>query len=121
MDFQLRDSCLLWIVRWKSSWRDYGSRHLCCLGDAESPSGRDHSGISQFIQEKSIPASRSDDIRAALATMSANKVRPVVRWLMSYGELLAILSLDDIILHAQVQDTSRPLDISSEDVMNTLK
>jgi CBS domain-containing protein len=62
----------------------------------------------------------NDDIRAALATMSAQKVRrlPVVD---ADGKLLAILSLDDIILHVQVRDTSRPLDISSEDVMNTLK
>jgi signal-transduction protein with cAMP-binding, CBS, and nucleotidyltransferase domain len=61
-----------------------------------------------------------DDIRVALATMSAQKVRrlPVVD---AAGKLQAILSLDDVILHTHAQRSSHLLDLSSEEVVDTLR
>jgi CBS domain-containing protein len=62
----------------------------------------------------------NDDIHAALATMSAQKIHrlPVVD---AEGKLQAILSLDDVILHAQSRKTSNPLDLSFEDVVDALQ
>lgn len=76
--------------------------------------------VGEVSSGKVYSCKLNDDIRAALATMSAQKVRrlPVVD---ADGKLQAILSLDDIILHAQGRDASRTLDISSEDVVTTLK
>jgi len=62
----------------------------------------------------------TDDIRRALTTMSTHKVRrlPVVH---ADGRLEAILSLDDIILETRTRRISDPLELSSEEVVDTLK
>jgi CBS domain-containing protein len=76
--------------------------------------------VGEVSSGKVYSCKSNDDIRAALATMSAEKVRrlPVVD---ADGKLQAILSLDDVILHTHSRKTSDSLELSSEDVVNTLK
>ena len=59
-----------------------------------------------------------DDVRSALQTMANAKVRrlPVIN---AGGPLEGILSMDDIVLHAET--TNRNSDVSAERVVNTLK
>lgn len=59
-----------------------------------------------------------DDVRSALQTMANAKVRrlPVIN---AGGRLEGILSMDDIVLHAET--TNRNSDVSAERVVNTLK
>jgi CBS domain-containing protein len=61
-----------------------------------------------------------DDIHTALETMAREKVRrlPVVD---SKRILQGILSMDDIILHAEPPKPGVPPDLSYEDVMRTLR
>ena len=61
-----------------------------------------------------------DDVRAALETMGEKKVRrlPVVN---ATGKLEGILSMDDIVLHADAQARGNVPELSSGDVVNTLK
>jgi CBS domain-containing protein len=76
--------------------------------------------VGDISSGKIYSCKANDDIHAALATMSAQKVHrlPVVD---AEGKLQAILSLDDVILHAQSRKTSNPLDLSFEDVVDTLQ
>jgi len=76
--------------------------------------------VGEVSSGKVYSCKPDDDIRAALGTMSAQKVRrlPVVD---TEGKLRAILSLDDVILHTHSRRTSDSLELSSEDVVNTLK
>lgn len=76
--------------------------------------------VGEVSSGKVYSCEPTDDIRAALATMSAQKVRrlPVVD---TEGKLQAILSLDDIILHTRARKGSGPVELSSEEVLDTLK
>jgi signal-transduction protein with cAMP-binding, CBS, and nucleotidyltransferase domain len=61
-----------------------------------------------------------DDIHTALATMAREKVRrlPVVN---REGQLEGVLSMDDVVAHAQRQGAGRAPDLSFEDIVETLK
>ena len=72
--------------------------------------------VGEVAEWKLFSCSPEDDVRNALASMKAWKVRrlPV---LSNGGTLEGILSLNDIALHA----TKRPGDLSYADVADTLK
>lgn len=61
-----------------------------------------------------------DDIRAALTTMAQAKVRrlPVIN---TEEKLEGILSMDDVVLHSEAGRAGRPVDLSHEEVVETLK
>ncbi len=61
-----------------------------------------------------------DDIRSALATMAQTKVRrlPVVD---AQGKLQGILSLDDVVLHANGGILGKSPELSNDEVIETLK
>ena len=75
------------------------------------------------VRDVSLPklfsCAPDDDIRAALETMGAQKVRrlPVID---KRGTLKGILSIDDVVLHA-VKTPARFSDLTYEDVVTTLK
>ena len=60
----------------------------------------------------------NDDVRAALQIMAESKVRrlPVVN---AAGQVEGILSMDDIVLHAE--PANRASELTAENVVNTLK
>jgi CBS domain-containing protein len=76
--------------------------------------------VSDVICRAAVLCKADDDLRSALKTMAAERVRrlPVVD---HEGTLVGILSLDDVTLQARHHgDTDRP-PVSFEDVMNTLR
>ena len=76
--------------------------------------------VGEVISGNIHSCKADDDIHAAMAQMSAQKVHrlPVVD---AEGTLQAILSMDDLILHAQPRKSSNPLELSLEDVADTLQ
>ena len=93
-------------------------RDICiALGTRDVPSA------SVSVRDVSLPklfyCDPDDDIRAALDTMGAQKVRrlPVID---KRGTLKGILSIDDVVLHAVKTPTSFS-DITYEDVVTALK
>ena len=76
--------------------------------------------VSDVVRRAAVLCKAEDDLRSALKTMAAERVRrlPVVD---HEGTLVGILSLDDVTLQARHHgDTDRP-PVSFEDVMNTLR
>jgi len=76
--------------------------------------------VGDVICRAAVLCKADDDLRSALKTMAAERVRrlPVVD---HEGTLVGILSLDDVTLQARHHgDTDRP-PVSFEDVMNTLR
>ena len=76
--------------------------------------------VGDVIGRAAALCKADDDLRSALKTMAAERVRrlPVVD---HEGVLVGILSLDDVTLRARHHDdTDRP-PVSFEDVMNTLR
>ena len=61
-----------------------------------------------------------DDVHDALTIMRTQRVRrlPVIN---AFGVLEGILSVNDLVLHAQEARGKKAPDLSSEDVLNTLK
>ena len=61
-----------------------------------------------------------DDVHSALKTMRRDRVRrlPVIN---RHGELVGILALNDIAVHAEKFEGHNPLRLSYDDVVNTLK
>ena len=75
--------------------------------------------VSDVSYRPAVLCDSDDHVRCALKVMATERVRrlPVVD---HQGNLVGLLSLDDIILHARHHgDTDRP-PVSFEDVMNTL-
>ena len=76
--------------------------------------------VSEVVYRAAVFCNADDDVRSALRTMAAERVRrlPVIN---HEGALVGILSLDDVTLRARHHDdTDRP-PVSFEDVMNTLR
>ena len=93
-------------------------RDICiALGTRDVPSA------TVKVRDVSLPklfsCAPDEDIRAALETMGAQKVRrlPVID---KRGTLKGILSIDDVVLHA-VRTPANFSDITYEDVVTTLK
>jgi CBS domain-containing protein len=72
--------------------------------------------VGEVTTKKLYTCKPDDDIRTALQTMGEMKVRrlPVIN---TAGKLEGILSMDDIVLRAEVRDP----ELSYEDVVKTLK
>jgi len=66
--------------------------------------------VGEVCSTKVYSCKADDDIHAALTLMSSQKIRrlPVVD---PEGKLLAILSMDDVILHARSPQASKPLEL----------
>lgn len=76
--------------------------------------------VGEIISGKVFACRSDDDLRTALATMGREKVRrlPVIS---ADGKLEGILSMDDVVLHAEAATPGRPSELSHEDVAVTLK
>ena len=76
--------------------------------------------VSEITSGKAFTCKPDDDIRVALATMAQEKVRrlPVVD---NDGKLQGILSMDDVVLHAQSERFEKNSELSYEDAAVTLK
>jgi CBS domain-containing protein len=76
--------------------------------------------VGEVISGKVFACRPDDDLRAALAIMGQEKVRrlPVIS---GDGKLEGILSMDDVVLHAEAGGPGRPSELSHEDVAITLK
>lgn len=94
-------------------------RDICM---AVTTKGRAASNISvwETASGKLYACSPNDDIKDALKTMAGQKVRrlPVVN---DDGELRGILCLNDLVLQAEEAKGKKMPDLSSEDVINTLR
>jgi CBS domain-containing protein len=94
-------------------------RDLCvALGTRNKLPGR--MTIGEVAREEVYTCRAQDDIRAALQTMAEHKVRrlPVVT---QSGILEGILSMDNVILHANTGSWGGTSDLSHEDVIKTLQ
>jgi len=76
--------------------------------------------VGEITSGKLFACALEDDVRAALATMAQAKVRrlPV---LTATGKLEGLLSMDDIVIHANWRAGKGTTDISPEDIVRTLK
>jgi CBS domain-containing protein len=76
--------------------------------------------VGEVISGKVFACRPDDDLRTALAIMGQEKVRrlPVIN---ADGMLEGILSMDDVVLHAEAGSPGRPSDLSHEDIAVTLK
>lgn len=76
--------------------------------------------VGEIISGKVFACSPEDDLPTALAVMGQEKVRrlPVIG---GDGKLEGILSMDDVVLHAEAGSARRPSELSYEDVAATLK
>lgn len=94
-------------------------RDICiALGTRSQTAGE--IAVQQAISGRLIACRPEDDVRAALAAMGNAKVRrlPVVD---PQGKLLGILSMDDVVLHANASVLGRPPELSHDEVMEALK
>jgi CBS domain-containing protein len=61
----------------------------------------------------------TDDVRRALDIMAEEKVRRLVV-VNEQNQLEGVLSMDDVVLHAETQTSGKP-DVSADDIVRTLK
>jgi CBS-domain-containing membrane protein len=76
--------------------------------------------VNEVFTRRLFACKPEDDIRMALATMAQERVRrlPVVD---DEGKLFGILSMDDVVLHAQGSGYGRTPELSYENAAVTLK
>lgn len=76
--------------------------------------------VAEVASGKIYSCQAQDDIRAALETMARQKVRrlPV---LDGSGALVGILSMDNVVLHAESGSGGRAPELGYSDVVNTLR
>lgn len=76
--------------------------------------------VGEIASGKVYSCKSNDNIGAALTTMAQLKVRrlPVLN---AQGKLEGILSMDDIVAHAQAKSPGRVPELSYEDVVETLR
>jgi CBS domain-containing protein len=76
--------------------------------------------VSEVATGQLYSCKPDDDIHVALATMGERKVRrlPVIN---TAGKLEGILSMDDVVLHAEPRGAGRTPELSFEDVVDTFK
>jgi len=94
-------------------------RDLCvALGTRNRLAGQ--IAVGEVASGETYICRAEDDIHDALQEMARNRVRrlPVVN---QDGVLEGILSMDDVVLHAEVGSWGRSVELSDEDVMKTLR
>jgi CBS domain-containing protein len=76
--------------------------------------------VGEVTTGKVYACTADDDIHAALATMREKKVRrlPVLN---ATGKLVGILSMDDVVLHAESCRPGKTSELTPEDVVDTLR
>ena len=76
--------------------------------------------VGEVLSGEAFTCGAEDDIHAALHTMAHKKVRrlPVVN---QDGVLEGILSMDNVVLHAELGGRNQFAELSQEDVVKTLK
>ncbi|HXJ16788.1 MAG TPA: CBS domain-containing protein [Candidatus Polarisedimenticolia bacterium] len=76
--------------------------------------------VGETISGKVFACRPDDDVRVALGIMGQEKVRrlPVIN---DEGKVEGILSMDDIVVHAEAGSPGRPSELSYQDVAVTLK
>jgi CBS domain-containing protein len=94
-------------------------RDICiALGTRNRPAGQ--ITVSEVQPGRLFSCNADDDIHTALAIISGAKVRrlPVID---KQGKLQGILSLDDVVLHANGSTTGRAPELSSNEVIEYMK
>ena len=94
-------------------------RDICiALGTRGQPAG--DVPVGEVMTQKVYFCSPADDIHAALNTMSERRVRrlPV---LAKDGILVGVVSMDDVILHAELGILGKTPDLSLQEVLKTLQ
>jgi len=91
-----------------------------CMAVATKNRKTSEVAVSEVFTGNLYACTPDDDIRDALKIMRAERVRrlPVIN---AYGVLEGILSLNDIVLHAEAAKGKKMLALSYEDVIDTLK
>jgi len=76
--------------------------------------------VGEVLSGEAFTCRTEDDIHAALQTMAAKKVRrlPVVD---ENGVLQGILSMDNVVLHAELGGWNQSAELSQEDIVRTLQ
>jgi len=76
--------------------------------------------VGEVLSGEAFNCRTDDDIHAALQTMAAKKVRrlPVVD---ENGVLQGILSMDNVVLHAELGGWNQSAELSQEDIVRTLQ
>jgi CBS domain-containing protein len=76
--------------------------------------------LGEVVTGKMFWCKPDDDVHAALNTMAREKVRrlPVIN---GEGKLVGILSMDDVVVHAEARSLTKKPELDYEDVVNTLK
>ncbi|HXX20111.1 MAG TPA: CBS domain-containing protein [Candidatus Acidoferrum sp.] len=76
--------------------------------------------VGEVLSGEAFTCRTEDDIHAALQTMAAKKVRrlPVVD---ESGVLQGILSMDNVVLHAELGGWNQSAELSQEDIVRTLQ
>jgi CBS domain-containing protein len=94
-------------------------RDICiALGTRNRPAGE--IAVAEILSGRLFACRPDDDLRSALMTMSRNQVRrlPVIG---VEGKLEGILSMDDVILHAEHRTPGKTPDLTCDEVVDTLK
>src|SRR5271165_4632940 len=92
-------------------------RDICvALGTRGRPSGE--VTVDEVMSSKVFSCAPEDDIHVALRAMREGHVRrlPVIT---KEGALVGVISIDDILVHAEPAGSGKPTDISSEEVVRT--
>lgn len=76
--------------------------------------------VGEVTLSKVLSCSPEDDVHAALQTMKEGRVRrlPVIA---RDGALVGVLSMDDLVLHAEPEGLGRRPELSYEDVVKTYR
>ena len=91
-----------------------------CLGLARKPRPAAQVAITELMSKSVYACSRTDRISTALRTMQIKKVRrlPV---LDQRGSLVGILSIDDVVLHAEGSTARKVPELGYGQTIDTLK
>jgi len=76
--------------------------------------------VGEATTGKVFSCKPTDDIHAALETMAKQKVRRLVV-LNEQGTLEGILSMDDVVLHAETGKLGRTVDLSQAEIVEALR
>jgi len=76
--------------------------------------------VAEAATRKFHSCKPTDDIHTALDTMAENKVRRLVV-VNEQNQLEGVLSMDDVVLHAETTTAAGKFDLSSDDILRTLK
>jgi CBS domain-containing protein len=88
------------------------------LGTQGQPSGE--MTVADAMSHKVYSCAPEDDVHAALRVMREGRVRrlPVIT---KAGELVGVISMDDVLLHAEVPRFGKKPELSTEEVVKTFQ